>query len=91
MFIYGKFYDKFQQVVQVVYILAAAHSDLAIGRSRGHVDLLSNTSGNGNRNVTVMSFHARLCHRILACQLTPCQAMAPHFDLHTHTLNISVA
>ena len=37
--IYNKFYDKFQQVVQVVYILAAAHSDLASGRSRDHVDL----------------------------------------------------
>ena len=67
-FIYCKFYDKFQQVV---YILAAAHSDPAIGRSRDHVDLLSNISGNGNRNVTVMSFHARPWHLILTCTLMP--------------------
>ena len=50
MFIYNKFYDKFQQVVQVVYILAAAHSDLAIGYSRGHVGLLSNISGSSYRS-----------------------------------------
>ena len=40
MFIYNKFYDKFQQVVQVVYILVVTHSDLAGGRSRSHVDLI---------------------------------------------------
>ena len=40
MVIYNKFYDKFQQVVQVVYILVVAHSDLASGRPRGHVDLI---------------------------------------------------
>ena len=28
--------------------------------------------------------------RLYVCQLTPCQAMAPHFDLHTHALNINV-
>ena len=50
MFIYNKFYDKFQQVVQVVYILAAVHSDLAIGRARGHVDLLSRISGSSYRS-----------------------------------------
>ena len=40
MVIYNKFYDKFQQVVQVVYILVVTHSDLAGGRSRSHVDLI---------------------------------------------------
>ena len=40
MAIYNKFYDTFQQVVQVVYILVVAHRDLATGRPRGHVDLI---------------------------------------------------
>ena len=83
MFIYNKFYDKFQQVVQVVYILAAVHSDLAIGRARGHVDpspmsmaigmAESRHSMAGNVTVfwLVSSFHARPWHLILTCTLMP--------------------